>query len=69
MLDWSCVLERAKKRGSVTGTRAFLSRFEWMGLQRHFKVGIFASIHYATASRLYHETPRVIEYEARVAGR
>jgi N-acetylmuramate 1-kinase len=74
VLDWTVrYWERAKKAGLPVDADfgAYYRAFEWMGLQRHFKVlGIFARIHYRDGKPGYLEdTPRFCTYVREVASR
>jgi aminoglycoside/choline kinase family phosphotransferase len=74
VLDWTVrYWERAKKAGLPVDPDfgAFYRAFEWMGLQRHFKVlGIFARICYRDGKPGYLEdTPRFCTYAREVASR
>jgi N-acetylmuramate 1-kinase len=74
VLDWTVrYWERARKAGlPVDGDfGAYYRAFEWMGLQRHFKVlGIFARIRYRDGKPGYLEdTPRFCTYVREVASR
>jgi aminoglycoside/choline kinase family phosphotransferase len=65
--------DKAKQRGLPVNPdfSEFYRDFEWMGLQRHFKVlGIFARIHYRDGKGGYLEdTPRFLNYARAVAAR
>jgi len=74
VLDWVVrYWEKARRAGLPVGADfgAFYRDFEWMGLQRHFKVlGIFARIHYRDGKPGYIEdTPRFLGYARAVCGR
>jgi aminoglycoside/choline kinase family phosphotransferase len=74
VLDWTVRFwERAKKAGLPVDADfgAFYRAFEWMGLQRHFKVlGIFARIYYRDGKPGYlADTPRFCTYAREVASR
>jgi aminoglycoside/choline kinase family phosphotransferase len=74
VLDWTArYWERAKKAGLPVDADfgAYYRAFEWMGLQRHFKVlGIFARIYYRDGKAGYLEdTPRFRTYVREVASR
>jgi N-acetylmuramate 1-kinase len=74
VLDWTVrYWERAKKAGLPVDPDfgAYYRAFEWMGLQRHFKVlGIFARICYRDGKPGYlADTPRFCTYVRGVASR
>ena len=74
VLDWTArYWERARKSGLPVAAdfAAFYRAFEWMGMQRHFKVlGIFARIHYRDGKPGYlDDTPRFVTYVRAVAQR
>jgi aminoglycoside/choline kinase family phosphotransferase len=74
VLDWTIrYWERAKKAGLPVDADfgAYYRAFEWLGLQRHFKVlGIFARIRFRDGKSGYLEdTPRFCTYVREVASR
>jgi aminoglycoside/choline kinase family phosphotransferase len=74
VIDWTVrYWEKARRAGLPVDADfgAFYRDFEWMGLQRHFKVlGIFARIYYRDGKPRYlADTPRFIHYVRRTCER
>jgi N-acetylmuramate 1-kinase len=73
-LDWLIrYWEQAKKAGVPVNSDfgEFYTQYEWMGLQRHFKVlGIFARLNYRDGKARYlNDLPVVLEYTMKVLRR
>lgn len=74
VLDWTVrYWEKARRSGLPVNADfgEFYRDFEWMGLQRHFKVlGIFARINYRDGKPGYlQDTPRFVRYVSAVCAR